>query len=69
MNTVPCRVCGVVIRYKGDVSRHEQLHRPNDAVTYVSLQYMIQVFWLTYYKGCINVLTKVANTETYKSQI
>ncbi|KAG6908642.1 hypothetical protein DXG01_003820 [Tephrocybe rancida] len=28
VNTEPCKECGVVIRYKGDMSRHAQLHKP-----------------------------------------
>ncbi|KAG6908459.1 hypothetical protein DXG01_004542 [Tephrocybe rancida] len=38
INTEPCRECGVVIRYKADLSRHAQLHRPDYAVTYVDLE-------------------------------
>ncbi|KAG6908457.1 hypothetical protein DXG01_004540 [Tephrocybe rancida] len=32
VNTEPCKECGTVITYKGDVSRHAQLHKPKGDV-------------------------------------
>ncbi|KAG6901781.1 hypothetical protein C0995_008027 [Termitomyces sp. Mi166 len=55
LNTEPCNVCGVVIRYKGDIARHEQLHKPDDAV----------VMFKCPYEGCAYQTLQKSNLNTH----
>ncbi|KAH0581142.1 Zinc finger protein [Termitomyces sp. J132] len=55
INTEPCKVCGVVIRYKGDIARHEQLHKPTDAI----------VMFKCPYEGCAYQTLQKSNLNTH----
>ncbi|KAG6817190.1 hypothetical protein H0H93_007425, partial [Arthromyces matolae] len=55
INTKPCEVCGIVIRYKGDVARHAQLHRASKEV---------EMFKCSY-DGCVYQTLQKSNLKTH----